>query len=370
MEPGLRAVCLREIQKSLKESAKRLLEDKIQALGVGSMFEVQVDQIKTPGSGVIIFQGLQDHNSESIKSFEGFRCAWLEEAQTISERSLELLRPTIRAPGSEIIASWNPRNANDPVDKLLRGQTPPDGAIVVKANYSDNPWFPAELEQERLHDEKNNRDRYGHIWLGEYEPAAVGAIWDRLTIHQCRREKAPTLNRIVVAIDPAVSNEADSDHHGIGAVGLGEDGHGYVLEDATLKGSPRQWAERAIALYDRYDADAIVIEVNQGGDMCKHTLQSVRPNVRVVEVRASRGKHVRAEPIAALYSLGRVHHIGTFPQLEDEMCLMTASGYEGSGSPNRVDWLVWGLTELFPSMTAPVSKPVEVQAFGAGGWMS
>lgn len=351
LEPGLRAVCLREVQKTLKESAKRLIEDKIQALGLGSLFEVQNDCIKAPGGGTIIFQGLADHTAESIKSLEGFRVAWVEEAQTLSERSLEMLRPTIRAPGSEIWMSWNPRNATDPVDMLLRGTDVPPDAVVVRANYSDNPFFPDELEQERRFDQRTKRDRYAHIWLGEYEPAALGAIWDRLTLHQCRRDDVPVLTRIVVAVDPAVSSEPGSDENGIIVVALGEDGHGYVLDDVSVKGPPRKWAERAIAAYDRYDADSIVIEVNQGGDMCRHTLQSVRPGVPVSEVRASRGKHVRAEPIAALYALGRVHHVETFGKLEDQMCLMTAGGYEGQGSPDRVDALVWGLSHLFPSLT-------------------
>jgi hypothetical protein len=367
--PGLRAVCLREVQKSLKESAKRLLEDKIQAMGVGHLFEVQADCIKTPGGGIIIFQGLQDHTSESIKSLEGFRVAWVEEAQTISERSLELLDPTIRSPGSEMWFSWNPRNATDPIDKLLRGQNPPTKSVVVKACYSDNPFFPAELEEKRAYAEKHSRERYGHIWLGDYEPAAIGAIFDRVTIAQNRREAAPELDRVVVGIDPAVSSESGSDMHGVVVAGRCTAGHGYVVHDGSLRGSPRQWAERAVALYDAYEADAIVIEVNQGGDMCRHTLQSVRPGLRVVEVRATRGKHVRAEPIAALYSLGRVHHVGTMPELEDQLCLFTASGYEGAGSPDRADALVWAMTELFPGMVRKAADPAPPVDYGAGGWM-
>jgi phage terminase large subunit-like protein len=125
-----------------------------------------------------------------------------------------------------------------------------------------------------------------------------------------------------------------------------------------------------VALYDAYEADAIVIEVNQGGDMCRHTLQSVRPGLRVVEVRATRGKHVRAEPIAALYSLGRVHHVGTMPELEDQLCLFTSGGYEGAGSPDRADALVWSLTELFPGMVRKAADPTpEVVDYGSGGWM-
>jgi len=366
---GFRGVCVREVQKTLKESAKRLLEDKINAFGVADRFNILNDSIGTPGGGTIIFQGMQDHTAESIKSLEGFHVAWVEEAQTLSARSLELLRPTIRAPRSELWFSWNPRLASDAVDKFFRSENPPGDAIARKINYDQNRFFPAELESERLHDEQNNRDRYAHIWLGEYEPMAVGAIWDRQTINNHRRHDAPELSRVLVAVDPAVSSEEGSDEHGIIVAGLGSDNRGYVVDDFSLKGSPRQWAERAIAAYDKWEADAIVIERNQGGDMCRHTLQSVRPGIRVIDVVATRGKHVRAEPISSLYALGRVSHVGTFNELEDQMCQMTASGFEGTGSPDRCDALVWAFTELFPKINR-VNRPAPRQPAGmAGGWM-
>ena len=157
--------------------------------------------------------------------------------------------------------------------------------------------------------------------------------------------------------------------------GLGEDNRGYVLDDASLKGTPRQWAERAIATYDRWSANAIIVERNQGGDMVRHTLQSVRPDVPILEVTATRGKHVRAEPIAALYSMGRVSHVGTFSQLEDQMCQMTAAGYEGNGSPDRCDALVWAITELMPSIVRKddtanwtIGAP-SIPMAGAESWM-
>jgi PBSX family phage terminase large subunit len=121
---GLRSVCLREVQKDLKDSAKLLLEDQIQRLGVGKLFDVQRDLIVTPGDGQIIFRGMQDYNAESIKSLEGFDRAWIEEAQTLSKRSLALLRPTMRKDGAEIWASWNPRKKTDAIDEFLR-QSPP-----------------------------------------------------------------------------------------------------------------------------------------------------------------------------------------------------------------------------------------------------
>lgn len=177
--PGARIACVREVQKSLRDSVKRLLEDKIEALKVGQLFNAMNDQIGTPGNGAILFQGMQDHTAESIKSLEGFDIAYVEEAQTLAGRSLEILRPTIRKDGSEIWFSWNPRSKQDPVDALFRSGDPPPNSLIAQANYDANPFFPAALQQERLFDLQNNPDRYAHIWLGDYEPAAIGAYYAR-----------------------------------------------------------------------------------------------------------------------------------------------------------------------------------------------
>jgi len=354
---GFRMVCVREVQKTLQESAKRLLENKINEFGLSSEFLVLYDRIITPGNGIILFQGMADHTAESIKSLEDFDVAWIEEAQTLSSRSLEFLRPTIRKEGSEIWAGWNPRNASDPVDKFFRGLNPPKNALIANPSYKDNPWFPSVLEEERVYDLANNPDRYAHIWDGEYEPVAIGAIWDRQTLHAHRIHKVPEMGRIVVAVDPAVSNLENSDEHGIIVAGVGSDKRGYVLADWSLKGSPEQWATRTIAAYDEHDADCIVIEINQGGDMVRHTLNSIRPGLPIKEVRATKGKHVRAEPISALYKTGRISHVGTFVDLENQLCKMTAGGYEGEGSPDRVDALVWAFSNLFSIMTKKKEMP-------------
>ncbi len=171
------AVCLREVQKSLKFSVKRLLESKIEAMNAGLYFEVQNEQIKTRNGGVIIFQGMQDHTADSIKSLEGFKRAWVEEAQSLSQRSLDLLRPTIRTPGSEIWFSWNPRFSTDPVDVLLRGETLPPGAVVVEANYMDNPWCPQELLDEMAFDRARDPEKYAHIWLGQYQTNSEARVF-------------------------------------------------------------------------------------------------------------------------------------------------------------------------------------------------
>jgi phage terminase large subunit len=163
------SVCVREIQKSLNQSVKRLLEMKIQEMNAGAYFEVQDAVIKSKkADGRIIFQGMQNHTADSIKSLEGYDRAWVEEAQSLSQTSLDLLRPTIRKPGSELWFTWNPRQASDPVDLLLRGPKPPKDATVIRVNYADNPWFPTVLKDEMEYDKRRDPDKYQHVWRGEY----------------------------------------------------------------------------------------------------------------------------------------------------------------------------------------------------------
>ena len=302
-ESPLRILCAREVQLSIKDSVKQLLDDKINQYGMAGFYESLQSEIRGKNGTVFIFAGLGKMTTDQIKSMEGIDIAWVEEAQTISDKSLEILIPTIRKQKSELWFSWNPRHQSDPIDKRFRGEVTPVNSIIKKVNFPDNPFFPKELDEEREFDQKNNPERYGHIWMGDYEPTAIGAIWDRATLHAHRRPDPPEMNRIVVAVDPAVSEEG-GDEHGIIVCGIGEDNRGYVLDDLSRHGSPKQWAEQTIAAYDKWSADAIVIERNQGGDMCRHTLESVRPGIRVLEVVATRGKHVRAEPISALYQLG------------------------------------------------------------------
>jgi phage terminase large subunit len=217
VERGLRSACIREVQKSLKESAKRLLEDKLEEfrLGEADGFKVFREVISTPGDGVIIFQGMQDHTAESIKSLEGFGRAWVEEAQTLSSRSLSLLRPTIRAPGSQLWFSWNPRRKNDPVDEMLRPADKsllPTGAAVVRANWSDNPWLPAELDQERKDCLRTDPDQYPHIWEGDYATVLKGAYY-AASLAEARQQKRITR----VAKDPLMTIRAIFDIGGTGA---------------------------------------------------------------------------------------------------------------------------------------------------------
>ena len=196
---GLRSVCIREVQKDLAQSSKALIEAKLRDFGLGERdgFKVFRDVIQTPGDGIIIFKGMQDYTAESIKSLEAFKRAWWEEAQSATAHSLSLLRPTIRAPGSELWFSWNARRKTDPVDALFRGAELPTGAVVVQANWRDNPWFTAELEQERLDCLRMQPDQYEHIWEGGYVTVSAGAYFAK------QLAEAKAQRRIgVVAPDP------------------------------------------------------------------------------------------------------------------------------------------------------------------------
>jgi phage terminase large subunit len=184
LHPGTRWACIREVQKSLEQSVKRLLEDKMDKLGVRHMFGIKQYEIETPGGGIIIFQGMQNHTADSIKSLEGFDGAWVEEAQSLSQRSLDLLRPTIRKEGSELWFTWNPNLETDPVDVLLCGDNPPPGAIVVTANYMDNPWFPDVLKAEMEYDRKRDPDKYAHVWLGGYQRNSEARVFKNWTVEE------------------------------------------------------------------------------------------------------------------------------------------------------------------------------------------
>jgi len=192
--PNQSSVCVREIQLSLNQSVKRLLENKIQELNVGSYFEVQDKMIKsTKGSGLIIFQGMQNHTADSIKSLEGYDRAWVEEAQSLSQHSLDLLRPTIRKPGSELWFSWNPRLDTDPVDNLLRGAEPPPNATVVEVNFSDNPWFPDVLREEMEYDRSRDPDKYAHVWLGGYVQNSEARVFKNWKVQEFNAPTNATL---------------------------------------------------------------------------------------------------------------------------------------------------------------------------------
>ncbi len=232
--------------------------------------------------------------------------------------------------------------------KLLKALLARDDVVVTRGSTFENEANLAPTFIQAL------RDRYGGTRLGRQEIEAEllsdtpGALWQLDWLDRDRVSKAPDLRRIVVAVDPAVSNNEGSDETGIVVAGISADKHVYVLEDLSGRYAPHEWAAKAIEAYRRHKADRIIAEVNNGGAMVEATIRAVDPLASFKSVHASRGKVVRAEPIAAQYEQRRVHHVGNFSTLEDQMCAFTSDFDRGrSGySPDRVDALVWALTEL------------------------
>lgn len=175
--PSLRSMCIREVQKDLLQSSKFSIEKRLNELRLGQHqgFKVYEDAIVTPGDGLIIFKGMNNFTADSIRSLEGFTRAWVEEAHTLSQASIDTLTPTLRDAGSELWFSWNPRRKTDPVDAMFRARDLPPSAIVVKANWRDNPWFPPDLEIDRQFTLASKPEQYAHVWEGDYVTALSGA---------------------------------------------------------------------------------------------------------------------------------------------------------------------------------------------------
>jgi phage terminase large subunit-like protein len=247
-----------------------------------------------------------------------------------------------------------------PVPVIKRLVSTVDGTVVVTrgSTYENMSNLAPAFIDEIL-------KRYEGTTLGRQELHAEvlddleGALWQRSMLDNARVIKHPQLKRIVVAVDPAVSNKAESAETGIVVAGIGIDDQAYVLDDLSLRGSPDEWGRAVITAYNRYNADRIIAEANQGGDMVTHTLRTVDRNAPIRLVHASRGKRTRAEPVAALYEQGRVHHVGLLSLLEDQMCAWVP---DVSASPDRLDALVWALTELVidGARQAPTVVPISL----------
>lgn len=229
--------------------------------------------------------------------------------------------------------------------------------IVTRGSTFDNSANLAASALEQL------KAKYEGTRLGRQELYAEvledieGALWTRDWFDKHRIKAAPQLKRVVVAIDPSGARSAfdeKSDSIGVVVAGKGADGRAYVLADRSLKASPAEWGRVAVRAYQEFQADRIIAERNYGGAMVEHVIRTTNPSVPFTEVVASRGKAVRAEPVAALYEQGRVSHVGAFDALEDQACMMTTEGYLGEGSPDRLDAMVWALTEL---MLGEIHKP-------------
>jgi len=248
-----------------------------------------------------------------------------------------------------------------PVEVIRRLMTTKDGTVhVTRGSTYENQKNLASAFIDEM------RRRYEGTTLGRQELHAEilddleGALWQRTMFDQNRVHQHTQLRRVVVAVDPATTSRTNSNETGIVVAGVGVDGKGYVLDDKTIRGTPDEWGRAAVSAYHTYQCDRIVAEANQGGDMVRHTLMTVDRNAPIKLVHASRGKRTRAEPVAALYEQGKVHHVGYLSALEDQMCNWVP---DLSDSPDRLDALVWALTELMidGARQAPPVVPISME---------
>ena len=245
-----------------------------------------------------------------------------------------------------VVVTTTPRNV--PIIRTLSKRT--DGTVqVVRGSTFDNaknlaPQALIELQARYANTRLGRQELYGEL-LEDSE----GALWTRAMIEEARVESAPACYRIVVAIDPAVTSGEDADMTGIVVAGATPDGHYWVLEDATMKGSPDAWARKAVELYRKWKADRVIAETNNGGDLVLEVLKQVDSTVALRKVTASRGKQVRAEPVSALSEQKRLHMVGAFPELEDQLVTWEPDSRE---SPDRMDAMVWAITDLMTGSVA------------------
>lgn len=247
---------------------------------------------------------------------------------------------------------WGHKLFHEGLDPESRAKMPdPEAFAWFRINPRDNREnLPAEYLAELARLPPRLRKRFE---FGEWGEAVPGAFWTEETLDRSRVTEHPDLIRVVVAVDPSGASEDENeanDDIGIMIGGLGTDGRGYLLEDLTVKGAPETWGGVVAQGYERHAADLVVGETNFGGDMVRFVVQAARPNTPFKKITASRGKIVRAEPISVLHEQGKIGLVGYFPELEDELCGFSKSGYTGIRSPNRADAFVWLMSELFPGM--------------------
>jgi len=325
--------------------------EKIDLLNLHADFEVSKTEIINKASGSrIVFRGIktsQGTATANLKSIQGVTTWVLDEAEEMhDEEAVDRIDLSIRHKTlpNRVIMVMNPSAKThmlyEKYVKVKRSDT-----TYIHTSYLDNKQNLSKSFLEQAERTKRlNPPRYKHIFLGDWIDGVEGLLWNMELINKYRVEQAPQLKRVLVAIDPAVTANEKSDETGIVLVAEGDDGHYYVLEDSSGRYTPNEWAEVAKQTAETQNAEGYVAEGNQGHDLVASNIRTVDKQRRVKMVRATRGKHVRAEPIYGLYEQGKVHHVGHFATLEAQMVSWNPD--ENIKSPDRVDALVWGITEL------------------------
>jgi predicted phage terminase large subunit-like protein len=339
--------------------------------------------VTLPGGAQIWFGGLDDKDRTEKILGQEYATIYPNECSQISWSSIQMLRTRLAQKVDQVTTGGgvrplplrmyydcNPPSKGHWTYKLFhKGIDPEDGKVL--AHPGNFAWFQINprdnvqnLAPSYIQEMESTSARYRLRFLeGQYADENPNALFHDEIIERNRviDGRVPQMVRIVVAVDPSGSDDIDNidnDEIGIAIAGLGTDGKAYVLEDCSLKAGPSTWGNVATTAYDRHQADVVVAEDNYGGAMVKSTIQTSRPGTPFKAVKASRGKHIRAEPISALYEQGRVCHVGNFRKLEEELTAFSTIGYTGSRSPNRADALIWALSELFPGLVQGPSDPV------------
>jgi PBSX family phage terminase large subunit len=324
--------------------------EKIELLNKEEDFEITQNEIvnKLTGSK-ILFKGIktsQGTATASLKSISGVTTFLLDEAEElVDETVFDRIDLSIRSKDkpNRVILVMNPSYKSHWIYKRWVAKPKADCTYIHTTYIHNRQNLSKSFLDAAERTKSENLHRYNHLFLGEWLDDAEGMLWNREIINRSRVAVSPRLVRIIVAIDPAASSNMDSDETGIVVCGIDANKNGYLIEDLSGKYTPNQWGSLASQTAERVQADCIVAEKNQGGDMVTAVIRQYNQNTRVKLVTATKGKYVRAEPIYSMYEQGRIYHLGEFPILENQM--ITFDPDKGK-SPDRVDALVWGFTEL------------------------
>lgn len=373
-EPKTNILCLREYAKSTANSVKAEFDVFFQDNGFDSMYiedgyishtekkknKETIIKIKTTtitnshNGNKIIFAGITKHSVRALKSLKGIKYCFIDESDFLGEAEYRILKPTIRAEGSQIICCFNPKSEDDYIYKL--SQEPSERRYSKVVNYTDNPFFPKVLDDDRKDDlARLPYPLYAHIWLGYPLENIEGVIFSKETIELMKQ--SPTIKSfyrerygvVCIACDPATTSKDYSNEYGIIVLGLRSDGVVEVIDDLSGNKTPEQFVSVVDSAYSEFECDYVVVETNQGGDFIKHSIITKNPLIKVREVRAIKDKVNRATPVANVASLGKVVLANENREhLIRQMRRLTNMGYLGAKgeSPDRLDALVWGVYDL------------------------
>jgi phage terminase large subunit-like protein len=327
--------------------------DKIESLNLHNDFEITRDEIiNVKTNSKILFRGIKTSsgvNTANLKSIAGVTTWVLDEAEElVDENIFDKVDLSIRAKDkpNRVMMIMNPSYKSHWIyNRFIKNHR--KDTTYIHTTYLDNKRnLSQSFVEQAKRVEQENLHRYEHLFLGKWLEDAEGLLWNRPIIERARITAKPELSRIVIAIDPAVTASMASDETGIIVCGKDANGKGYVLEDLSGKYSPTEWATVALQAFKNWNADCVVAEKNQGGDMVENVLRSQNATARIKLVTATKGKFVRAEPIYSLYEQHKIFHVGSFPLLENQMISFEP---DKGKSPDRVDAMVWGFTELMLS---------------------